>query len=135
MSILIDVYASPPAIPVGTLAAAERTWCIARLSHLAADLDTHLPDVAQLAAHTHGRAGAMTSELLERWHADLRIANARCVGFGDAAIDRAYTELGSLHVGVQEALTRLGDTHASLGGGLGTLLRELQVSIEEPTNR
>ena len=126
-SIVTEVYGRPPPGNVGSLAKAERTWCIRAVVDLRDELEgkvtlelQHPSRDADPFARWRGFEG--------KWVERLDTAKTRCAADGNPAMDAAFGTLVALHAGylgvVEQMITTRSTAAGRLEDSLGVLKKQ-----------
>jgi hypothetical protein len=124
-SIVTHLYGSPPAEDADTLGLRERTWCIRTIVGLRDELEGQVTLEMQHPKR-EGDPAARWELWKDGWHDKLTTATERCVGVGNATLDRAYNRLAQLEAGYAAAVDGMIRTRTGVSPGLQEALSQLK---------
>jgi hypothetical protein len=124
-SIISHLYAKPPPDDHSSLGVRERTWCVRTIVGLRDELEGQVTLELQ---HPRREGDPAARWLLWKsgWQNKLATAKSRCVGVGNAMLDRAYDQLSQLESGYAAAVDGMIRTRAGVSPGLQEALSQLK---------
>jgi len=124
-SIVTHLYGAPPPADSTSLGLRERTWCIRTIVGLRDELEGQVTLELQH-PRRDGDPAARWHLWKGGWQNKLTTAKSRCVGVGNATLDRAYQQLSQLESGYAGAVDGMIRTRAGVSPGLQEALSQLK---------